>query len=633
MSASVKDALDVASKGFHVFPLGQNTKLPLKGSKGFKDATRDPAIIKDMWGSKHFNLGVSTHTFGDGEALAAVDIDYHPEDKIKPRNGFDVMHALDREGKKLPNTLTQRTPSGGAHFIYITDEPLQSGASVLGKEFGQGMDLRSWGGYIAMAPSQINGRKYQISNPEAPTRVPQWIKETRPLVKPSLSLVDRSDQNTLVNQAQAMDFAKDFLKCLPVSGSGSRNNDAYLAAAKIKDFGLSIQNTIDVLFSFFKAEPALEIHEIEHVVSSVSKYGQNQPGSRNPGILFESLVGNLDVENDISIAEPAQTIKRKILIERDIRIAKPPVEIVRGLLSEKDFSFIYGPPGTGKSFIAIHMGLSIAHGMPFLGHETIKRPVLYVAAEAGGSVRNRIYAWKSHFDKMDEPADFGLIAQAIDLRDPKGGVKELIESVNETGWKNGLLFVDTMNRSIGGADENDNQDVGHFMHHLGEITRHTSFGCCVVHHSGKDQSKGLRGHSSLFGNADTVLEVNGNRIAARKQKDRELGAAIPFALKPIRLDTEFGSITSCVIEGGVNADGFPVIESEETTKAREVLLWLESTEEELRVIDLKRIFWQKTGQDSSNKKTRSWMRVDESAVFEGFVLDAEGLILRVNAVD
>ena len=42
-------ALQYASAGCPVFPLAPNSKIPYKGSKGFKDATTDLGIIKQWW--------------------------------------------------------------------------------------------------------------------------------------------------------------------------------------------------------------------------------------------------------------------------------------------------------------------------------------------------------------------------------------------------------------------------------------------------------------------------------------------------------------------------------------------------------------------------------------------------------
>ena len=67
-------ALALAARGFHVFPLQANSKLP-----AIKDyptrATRDAAQIRKWWSGQHRNIGISTSRFGDDEALIVVDVD------------------------------------------------------------------------------------------------------------------------------------------------------------------------------------------------------------------------------------------------------------------------------------------------------------------------------------------------------------------------------------------------------------------------------------------------------------------------------------------------------------------------------------------------------------------------------
>ena len=51
-------ALAMAAKGFRVFPIQENGKLPLLGISWKKLATSDPARIKKLWGDKNYNFGI-----------------------------------------------------------------------------------------------------------------------------------------------------------------------------------------------------------------------------------------------------------------------------------------------------------------------------------------------------------------------------------------------------------------------------------------------------------------------------------------------------------------------------------------------------------------------------------------------
>jgi hypothetical protein len=67
--------------------------------------------------------------------------------------------------------------------------------------------------------------------------------------------------------------------------------------------------------------------------------------------------------------------------------------------------------------------------------------------------------------------------------------------------------IDTLARAFGGGNENDSQDMGAFIHNAGRLQRKLNCALMVLHHIGKDATKGLRGHSSLLGAVDTQLEL------------------------------------------------------------------------------------------------------------------------------
>jgi putative DNA primase/helicase len=75
----------------------------------------------------------------------------------------------------------------------------------------------------------------------------------------------------------------------------------------------------------------------------------------------------------------------------------------------------------------------------------------------------------------------------------------------------------------------------------------------LVHHTGKDSTKGLRGHSSLFAAMDAAIEVvrNGDRREWRvaKSKDGQDGGTHQFKLhvEPLGEDEHGDPITSCVV--------------------------------------------------------------------------------------
>jgi len=73
-----------------------------------------------------------------------------------------------------------------------------------------------------------------------------------------------------------------------------------------------------------------------------------------------------------------------------------------------------------------------------------------------------------------------------------------------------------------------------------------------VHHTGKDSTKGLRGHSSLYAALDGAIEVTATDTrrawSVAKSKDDVTGDAHPFKLEivTVGIDEDGDEITSCV---------------------------------------------------------------------------------------
>ncbi len=83
-----------------------------------------------------------------------------------------------------------------------------------------------------------------------------------------------------------------------------------------------------------------------------------------------------------------------------------------------------------------------------------------------------------------------------------------------------LIVIDTLFRSLGGGDENSGVDMGRFVTHADTIREATRAALIAIHHTGKDEARGARGHSSLLGALDTEIFVSGEGVlTVTKQRD------------------------------------------------------------------------------------------------------------------
>jgi hypothetical protein len=276
----------------------------------------------------------------------------------------------------------------------------------------------------------------------------------------------------------------------------------------------------------------------------------------------------LTVQPEVEASQDANAQKSRFLVESWDSIKDEPVEwLIEDIIPKKAFVALYAPPASYKSFIALDMAEAIATGRDWMG-KTVKQSgvVLYIAGEGHGGLGARIKACKIKNDSPDGAPLYVIRAQ-INLRSSQEDFDNLISAINDlletVGEKLQMIVLDTLMRmSGGGFNENSSEDMGGFITQAGKLQALYECALLVIHHSGKDVTKGLRGHSSLLGAVDTELEINrldsvintgdpsvrgSGTITVTKQKDGSDDIAIGFDVVAIDVSTSalgFESVTS-----------------------------------------------------------------------------------------
>lgn len=241
----------------------------------------------------------------------------------------------------------------------------------------------------------------------------------------------------------------------------------------------------------------------------------------------------------------------RVLTASDLLNTPPLRWLVRGVLPAQGLACMYGASGSGKSFLALDLCAAVAEGDPWFGRRVSATRVVYLALEGEFGFRQRLHAWQLHQGR-DVPAGLRFVMQPFDLRSPED-LAELADAVTASGGAGGLLIIDTLNRAAVGADENNGRDMGEIIDAAKLLQTQLGGAVLLIHHSGKDQTKGLRGHSSLNAALDAALEVR--RDADRrewviaKSKDDGDSAVYPFRLEVVEIGTdEHGDpMTSCAV--------------------------------------------------------------------------------------
>lgn len=247
--------------------------------------------------------------------------------------------------------------------------------------------------------------------------------------------------------------------------------------------------------------------------------------------------------------------RMRLLLAHDAANLPTPPALVRGILAAGSLALLYGESNTGKSTLALDIGMTIATGREWCGRQTRKGSVLHVAGEGlhGLSMRLRAYGEQG---KSFRRAPYGILHGAVDLLTPadEQELGEVIgELASETGEAVALVILDTLARCAA-LDENDGGHMRELIAACDRIRLRTGAAVLLIHHTGKDSTRGARGHSSLRAAVDTELLVEGREgtrtLTVTKQRDLPTPAPMAFDLVPVTVgrDAVTGEDqTACVI--------------------------------------------------------------------------------------
>jgi len=241
------------------------------------------------------------------------------------------------------------------------------------------------------------------------------------------------------------------------------------------------------------------------------------------------------------------------LYTADDLLALPPVEwLLDGHLPENGLAVLYGAPGSGKSFLALAWAVAIATGQPWLGHASRRGLVVFISAEGGRGLGQRVQAIRAAHELV-QIIDVLFVREAVNLLETRD-VKALLADVDAwtdaqgtpaTGLPEhpGLVVIDTMARCMPGGDENSAQDVGRVIAGADQVRQHTGAAVLVVHHTQKSGEL-ERGSSALRGAADAMFALANDEgtltLTCTKQKDAPAVDARRLRLVAVE--------PSCVIE-------------------------------------------------------------------------------------
>ncbi|MFG6592827.1 AAA family ATPase [Sulfitobacter sp. 1A12157] len=226
---------------------------------------------------------------------------------------------------------------------------------------------------------------------------------------------------------------------------------------------------------------------------------------------------------------------------------QPPIErpySIKGLFHPKEVVMVAGAPGLGKTNVVAAACAHVSQGRTFGGRPVRRGLVIYYGAEDPEGVLKRAHPLLR--DPACATAPFFVVHGAPNLMDPEiiPKVRSFVERKKiEHECDTVVVVFDTLNRCLGGADENLASTMGAAIGNADQIAKLSNACVVLVHHVGAGNPDRPRGSSAQEGNLDGLYilkPADESRdsekvvlLVPKKQKNGKLTEPIPFQLKSL----------------------------------------------------------------------------------------------------
>lgn len=554
-------AVDWQAAGFSVVPVGKN-KIPRISWAAQQATPWTRAQVIDWWvKNPNDNVAVIPGTGG----MAVIDADIYKQGGAEDLIELFLAHGLDHG-----LAVVTKTGSGGRHYWF------QCPGGTASRPLTDTIDMKSNGGMVIVPPSVNEKGIYEWESVDfvddftmggiVPPLPLSLARENRGVFQ------DGSPKSAVSSQTSSSDNVTLFRA---KDGRERLMRDAvWWAGHTMLASGLSLDDHLEwleIAWQRFETMakgrdgvPLEQEHTRETMLYKIRRtnidrlladYIQNRnEGQKGPERGDDTSDGDDGGGDDTPTTREA----RRFVVEPwgSDDFASENRYLVQGLLSPKALSVLYGPSNSGKTFQAMALAYAVGTGTPFCGMRTARGRVVYLAAEGATNIRKRRAAIKTYFADeiaaLEHEPNVDLIGDSFDFVTANVDVPELAEVIGKAD----LIIVDTLSAVAAGGDENTAPTMLSIIANAYHLINKTGAHVMLIHHMGKNEEKGARGHSSLRAALDTEIEISKTagtshgRMKVTKQRDMEIIAPIGFKLVPVVI-SEDGSaeeITSCIVQ-------------------------------------------------------------------------------------
>lgn len=488
-----------AEAGIPVFPCIPGTKTPATAN-GFHDASTDPTVIDGWWtDNPNLNPAFCPHEAG----LGVIDIDGAEGEEAW--QDFQIEHGF------APQTREIATPRGGRHLYFRGILPATQ--SKLAKH----IDTRGVGSYVLIPPSVFAGHgSYRYLNDLPPADLPEAYPAYLDKLKKDAAKAAVSELDLPQNVARAERLLRDYVKGGHVAIEGQMGDGrTFAVACEVMNLGLTPEMAFEILEEIWNPEclPPWEPGELWTKVENASRYSQNEAGAWAVEPARDVFARALD---KLAADDPTPARRFRLWTLEEIAALPLPEWLIPDMMPRKGVSLFYGPGGSYKSFLVLQFALELARD---------GRPVIYIGAEGGRDLELRAAAWKM-VHEIDGELPLRIV-QDMPWASDGGMIQEFIDTVKESTIRPELIVIDTAARMMVGLNENDAKDMGLLVAAVDTLKRALDCAVAVVHHTGKDASRGARGSAALEWATDAAFEIKADKAtkAVEMWCRRQKGAA------------------------------------------------------------------------------------------------------------
>jgi hypothetical protein len=513
--AKLQHALAWAKRGYPVFPLAANSRVPALPRDWRALATTNEDQIRAWWANNdEWNIGAKT-----GGGTVVVDLDV----KNEGQNGIATYMAIAGD----MNTLAVRTTTGGLHLYFAGD-----GRNSQHK-LGAGLDTRGDGGYVVAPGSTIDGRTYEVLTDTAAAPLPVEIVEAmrRPRVASSTPLTELDTPGILAAARLWLDAQRP-----AIEGQGG-DAHTYHVACELRDRGVSEGAAFALLVECWNERclPPWDGEELQAKVANAFAYAQNPAGAKAAEVLLGTGQAPVSIPDDAPPAPAAEGELSAWRLGASVPLAdlQPRPWLYKRFLMRGEITVLAAAGAAGKSLFTLTAAVHLAMGWDLFGYKLAQpgqpqNSIIYDAEDRLDEMSRRLYA--QCFALGIDPAQVLPHIALVSGKDPAsgkpklvrmggGGPELVVESVNMMlnaayHQRVAMFGIGPLVKLHTGLNENDNSQMDMVMEALAELGAQANLAVLLSHHVSKP---GGAGTDNLVGNVDAIRGasniVNSGRFA------------------------------------------------------------------------------------------------------------------------